>query len=139
MQVAGNNQLLRRFSEDNRERVFMSGNFLISMAWSPLEYAEVSVLAREAGEEMLSRLDWMTIKPRIMVDMGCGTGEITMQLRTRYSDAAMLALDLSESMILHANQQFVQAEDAGVTQIGCICADAGKLPLGDASVDLVFA
>ncbi len=97
--------------------------------WSPVDYAEASVLAREAGEELFSRLDWMTIKPNVIVDMGCGTGEMSVQLQARYKEAKVLALDMSVLMAQQAKQRCPFS----------VCADASRLPLPDRVVDLIFA
>ncbi len=53
---------------------------------SPLEYEESAVIVTEAGREAISRLDWMTIQPKIIV-AACGTNEITHTLQQRYPDA----------------------------------------------------
>lgn len=99
--------------------------------WSPSDYASASVIAREAGTEMLARLDWMTLQPKTIVDMGCGTGEMSAGLRKRYPDAHVLALDMSEEMI-----QYTKEQDK---EILSLCADALKLPFKNQSVDLIFA
>jgi len=80
---------------------------------------------------MFSRLDWMTITPRIIVDMGCGVGNMSARLQTRYGDANVLALDLSLPMVQLARQES--------PHIAHVCADAGILPLAHQSVDLIFA
>lgn len=105
-------------------------SFSNNMVWSPLEYASAAVLAREVGEEMLARLEWVTLQPKVIVDLGCGTGDISSQLQTRYPDANVLALDLSGAMI-----EYAKREHHG----NCINADAGQLPLRSQSVDLLFA
>ena|SRR3990167_2387518 len=97
---------------------------------SPHRYLETAVIAQEAGKEMGARLDWMTIQPTIILDLGCGTGEHSAQLKNRYPDAAVIALDLSEAMIQHTKS---------VHHSVCLCADALKLPLKNQSVDLIFA
>jgi malonyl-CoA O-methyltransferase len=102
-----------------------------NIGWSPVEYAESSVLAREAGEEMFSRLEWMTLKPRVIVDLGCGTGEMSRKLQERYQDARVISLDSSEDMIEYAKQHHASRL--------CLCADAASLPLPNQSVDLLFA
>lgn len=73
----------------------------------------------------------MTLKPRVVLDLGCGTGAWSSRLQVRYPDAAVLALDASEQMIAYTKQHAPKAL--------CICADAGKLPLANQSVDLIFA
>lgn len=101
------------------------------MILTPDKYLQAAVLAHEAGEEMLSRLEWMAIKPRVVVDLGAGTGEMSARLKSRYAEAHVIALDLSEAMLNHSRQ--------ANTQISCICADANRLPFADQSIDLVFA
>ena len=83
------------------------------------------------GEEMLARLEWMTLQPKIILDIGCGTGEMSVQLKQRYPNASVLSFDLSEEMTQYARQHH---------QLSCcVCADAGKLPLPSQSVDFIFA
>lgn len=99
------------------------------MQWSPVDYANASVLARKVGEEMLSRLQWMTLKPQVVVDLGCGTGEMGARLQEYYPSASIVSLDLAMPM----------AEYASAKQLSAVCADAACLPLPDQSVDLLFA
>lgn len=80
---------------------------------------------------MLNRLEWMTIQPSVILDIGCGTGECAKLLQNRYPDAKVLPWDMSQNMVGYANQQSPSPF--------YVCADAQKLPLGDQSVDLVFA
>lgn len=106
-------------------------NLSKNISWSPVEYAKASVLAREVGEEMLSRLEWVTLKPRMIIDLGCGTGEMSGKLQERYQNAHVIAVDLSEEMIRHAKQH--------ETKHSYLCADAAALPFPNQSVDLLFA
>jgi malonyl-CoA O-methyltransferase len=113
----------------------LGGNKYMSVAksilWSPSEYAESAVIAREAGEEMLSRLDWMTFKPRLILDIGAGTGEMSMRLQARYPEASVVAMDLVPAMLEYAQQH--------TPGIHYVCADTCQLPLPDHSVDFIFA
>lgn len=102
-----------------------------NIKWSPSEYAEVSVVAREAGLEALSRLDWMTIEPGIILDAGAGTGETSALLQKRYPNAKVLSCDLNEDMSLYAKETSALQD--------CITADVFQLPLPSESVDLIFA
>lgn len=102
-----------------------------NMKWSPLDYDECAVLAREAGEEMLARLDWMTLQPKVIVDAGCGTGELSARLQARYPSATVFAIDSSPEMIAHAK------DTHGTPTYHCQAAET--LPLADHSVDLLFA
>lgn len=106
-------------------------NFLNNIVWSPLEYAQADVLAREAGDEMLSRLDWMTLKPEVIIDAGCGTGDMSAKLQARYPSAHLLPVDFSAPMIQHAKTHH--------PSLPYLCAEAATLPLPTHSVDLIFA
>lgn len=100
-----------------------------NIVWSPKEYAESAVIAREAGEELLSRLDWLMIKPRVILDVGCGLGEWSVHLKQRYPKAHVFALDNTMAMSEYARDQ----------SLSSVCTDAGTLPYANASVDLIFA
>lgn len=99
------------------------------MTRSPIEYKEAAALALEAGEEMLSRLEWMTIKPRVILDIGCGPGALVEALNTRFPEASVYAIDNSEEMLAFAK---IDEKSAAY-----ICADAARLPLASQSVDLI--
>jgi malonyl-CoA O-methyltransferase len=103
---------------------------LLNMKWSPVNYREAAFLAQEACEEMLSRLDWMTIKPAVIVDAGAGLGELACALAGRYPQAKVYAVDLSGEML---------AEAGLAAAIEYRLEDAAKLSLPDHSVDLVCA
>lgn len=96
-----------------------------------MDYQKAAAIAREAGEEMLNRLDWMTIKPKRILDVGCGTGEMSLALQQRYPEATVIALDSSEAMINHTKQHAALAT--------CVCADAAHLPFANQSLDMIFA
>jgi malonyl-CoA O-methyltransferase len=98
---------------------------------SPAAYAEAAVVANAVGEEMLQRLEWVTLKPKVILDVGCGTGHCAQLLRERYRNVQVLAQDVAYPMLEFARQQ---APDAA-----WICADAMTLPWKDNSVDLIFA
>ena len=102
-----------------------------SILYSPEEYADTAVIARTVGEEMLSRLDLMTLQPRTILDVGCGTGEMSAKLSQYYPAADVLAVDTALPML-----QFAKGKSQ-VTKL--ISASGEQLPLRDESVDLIFA
>ena len=95
-------------------------------------YDEVSVLAHEAGLELMERLRWMTLSPKVIVDMGCGTGVMSKMLHERYPHAQMIALDSSPAMLGYMKNKHTEIKNF-------IGADANQLPLRNQSVDLICA
>lgn len=98
--------------------------------WHPSDYSSAAIIAQEAGQEMLSRLDWMTFTPKLILDVGCGTGEISNHLRIKYPQATIISIDNAMNMLTYAAQQTLNS---------CICADGSQLPLKNQSVDLIIA
>ncbi len=80
---------------------------------------------------MLERLEWMTLKPKRILDVDCRAGHGSKGLRQRYPEAQIIALDAAYPML-----EFMREQEIMVTPV---CADAENLPLPDNSVDLVFA
>jgi trans-aconitate 2-methyltransferase len=69
-------------------------------SWDPDRYL---IFADERGRpflELLSRID--TEAPRTVVDLGCGTGNLTVLLARRWPRAQVLGVDASEEMIAAA-------------------------------------
>lgn len=100
-------------------------------ARNPADYAESAVLAREVGEQMIARLDFVTLQPRRIVELGCGVGDSTLLLRERYPDAKIIALDSSADMLEYAKQRKIDAD--------WFCGSVDNLPLQEHSVDLLVA
>jgi malonyl-CoA O-methyltransferase len=109
-------------------------HFFENIKWSPAEYKEASVIARETGEELLSRLTWMTLKPKVVLDMGCGNGALSAHLKAYYGDATLFAVDHSLAMLNAAKEVLAPDQTSAL-----ICADALHLPFHNQSVDLIFA
>lgn len=101
-----------------------------NMQWSPEEYKASAFLAQEAGVEMISRLEWMKLEPKVIADVGCGLGEVAAELAKRYPAATVYAVDQSSEMLNHVPQQ---------SNLKTLQEDAAKLSLPDHSVDLLCA
>jgi len=94
-------------------------------------YDEAAVLQHEVGQRLLERLDLVRLTPGLILDVGAGTGRATAALARRYQGARVVALDMSLGML--------QAARARHAPGWLLCADAGRLPVPDASVDLIFS
>ena len=102
----------------------------MNIVWSPSEYAAASVIAEEAGQELVARLEWMSIAPRRVLNVGAGLGRLSDALQARFAQADIIHLEFNEAML----------------EAGCrakpglwLQADARQLPLANQSVDLVIA
>ncbi|HEX2549058.1 MAG TPA: methyltransferase domain-containing protein [Gammaproteobacteria bacterium] len=94
------------------------------------DYIEASFLARATEKELLTRLDLITLKPKNMVDIGCGPGLTINALRKKYPDAKIYGIDHCKEMLAHAET---------LTEAHWLCEDAGSLSLADKSIDCVFS
>ncbi|MCG4452447.1 malonyl-ACP O-methyltransferase BioC [Pseudomonas sp. MMS21-TM103] len=93
-------------------------------------YDSVAALQRKVGGELLTRLP-ASLSPQRWLDLGCGTGYFSRALGERYGAAEGVALDIAEGMLRHA-------QPLGGAQ-RFVAGDAERLPLRDASCDLLFS
>lgn len=93
--------------------------------------AQATTLART---ELLERLQYFKLEPRVVIDLGCGRGENATALRRRFPRARVVAVDRDLAMTQQARrrQRFWRRFD-------CVCADARALPFAAKSADLVFS
>ena len=105
-----------------------------SFSRAAADYDGTAVLHHEIGRRMLERLDFIRLEPRVILDIGCGTGLVTEALMRRYPSARVLALDFALPMLERARRR-----GGWRRRPRCVCADLDYLPLVDQSVDLVFA
>jgi malonyl-CoA O-methyltransferase len=97
-------------------------------------YDAAAVLHAEVRDNLLARLDLMALVPRVVVDAGAGTGHASRALKRRYPKAMVIALDSSRGMLQAAVRQV-----SWLRPFARVCADAERLPLPDASVDLILS
>ncbi|MBT3047988.1 MAG: malonyl-ACP O-methyltransferase BioC [Candidatus Thiodiazotropha sp.] len=97
-------------------------------------YDEVAELQREIGRRMLQRLSYIRHQPKVVLDVGAGTGEATLALKKHYGKARTIALDFALPM-LHQ----VRKRGGWLNRPSCVCGDAEQLPLADQSVDMIFS
>lgn len=97
-------------------------------------YEPAAVLQLQVAAELLSRLEPFDFHPGTILDLGAGTGRLAAQLKRRYKRARVIALDLAPGMLREAarHQRFLSRFDR-------VCADAARLPLQSASIDIVFS
>ena len=62
-------------------------------------YDAAAVLQKLVQVEMLSRLELVKIKPKAILDAGCGTGHGSFALQRRYKNAQVFSLDIALGML----------------------------------------
>jgi len=97
-------------------------------------YDAAAVLQAEVRSLLLQRLDLTDLSPRLVLDVGAGTGHAGRALQRRYPRAHVVALDSSFGMLRAAGRQ--QSWFRPFTRL---CADAERLPLPDESVELILS
>jgi malonyl-CoA O-methyltransferase len=97
-------------------------------------YESASGLQTRVAAELLERLAAFDFLPAVVLDLGAGTGRLTRELKRRYRRALVIALDLSPGMLREARRHQLPWR-----RFERVCGDALRLPLADASVDVVFS
>ena len=97
-------------------------------------YEAAAILQSRVADELISRLGPFDLRPQVILDLGAGTGRATADLKRRYRRSLVIALDLAPGMLHQAerHQSFFRRFER-------VCADAARVPLESASVDIVFS
>ncbi len=70
----------------------------LNMAWDPNAFATIDVLRRRPVMDLTAALPF-SLAPNTIVDLGCGAGQLSRLLATRWPLADVLAVDQSPSML----------------------------------------
>lgn len=97
-------------------------------------YDANAVLQARVREQMLGRLVVLAFQPRVVVDLGCGTGHAARALKRHWPKARVIALDRAAGMLAAA-----QSQNSWLRGFERLRADAAALPLRPGAVDLVFS
>ena len=71
----------------------------MSARWEPQQYL---AFADERGRPFADLLARVSVQPRRIVDLGCGPGQLSALLRSRWPDAAIEGVDASAEMVARA-------------------------------------
>jgi len=112
-------------------------------------YDAHAVLQREVCDRLLERLDFMSLQPGRVLDVGTGTGYGLAHLRSRYAASEFCALDIAPAMLKVTRTRLplqtwarrvlhrLAPSPAEVNHL--VCADMERLPLSPNSMDLVWS
>ena len=110
-------------------------------------YDQAAFLQREIARRQDEHLEGIKLDPQRILDAGCGTGLSIPLLRSRYPQAGIIALDLAEGMLRQTMLRYGRPNDwwrwfsrlsPPASRLTPLCADIERLPLAQASVDLIW-
>ncbi|MBB4682600.1 trans-aconitate 2-methyltransferase [Amycolatopsis jiangsuensis] len=80
--------------------------------WDPAKYLDYADLRARPFFDLVGRIP--AVSPRRVTDLGCGPGNLTVDLARRWPDAVLEAVDSSPEMVAAARERGVTAEVADV-------------------------
>lgn len=98
-------------------------------------YERHAVLQKLVAERLLSRLDLMKLDPEWVIDVGSGAGNSARALKKKYRAARVMQVDLSHAMLFYSRKK----SSRWFSGQYFVCAEAERLPVPAAKIDLVFS
>jgi malonyl-CoA O-methyltransferase len=104
-------------------------------------YDAHAVLQHEVCGRMLERLEYIKLKPDVILDAGSGTGNAVPGLLARYPGATLIALDLAYAMLerVHRRLKWWQVLPALRPALHAVCGDVERLPIRHEAAALVWS
>ena len=99
-----------------------------------VQYEQAAVIQHEIGERLFERLDYLKIKPRYILDLGCGPGYFSRRLKKYYPNAQVVGFDMAYVMLQQA-----RAKQGWRKKWFLVNGDMMAMPFADGLFDLVFA
>lgn len=101
-------------------------------------YDAAAILQKLVRTEMLSRLDLVKIRPKVILDAGCGTGHGSFALQKKFRRAQVVSLDIALGMLQKTHQQQPFLSQL-FNQKNLVCADIEQLPIATSSLDMLWS
>lgn len=97
-------------------------------------YDRYSRIQDLALKELIERVRLLKIQPKVVLDLGCGTGKLTRELKHLFPRAKVYGMDVSYGMVGYSKHQ-----EPWFKRAHFINADAHSLPFDSQSIDLVVS
>jgi malonyl-CoA O-methyltransferase len=96
------------------------------------KYDTAATIQNWSGQQLIKRIA-NTPLPDSILDLGCGTGAHTTQLKTLFPNATVMGMDIAPQMLNYARHK------NGNKNIPWLCGDAENLSLQDLSQSVIFS
>lgn len=100
-------------------------------------YDKAAFVQKEVGHRLLERLSLLKIQPRIILDVGAGTGSLTKALQAQYPKSTVIGLDIANGMVEYAKSN--TKKHLWKQQPRYLCGDMEALPFAANRFDLIFS
>ncbi len=98
------------------------------------QYEQSAKIQHEIGQRLFKRLAYLSMTPTTILDLGCGTGVLSAQLKQHYPKALIIGLDLAFEML-----QCSQKKQHFWRKWPLVQADMHGLPFADNTFDLIIS
>ena len=116
------------------DKTLNQNEFVRAFNRASFTYDEYAYIQKQVAKDLLDKISHHKVSPKVVVDLGCGTGLLTQQVAKRYPSAKIIGIDLAEDALAYARRFETETK-----QLDFVCADAASMPLADKSVDLIVS
>lgn len=112
-----------------------------NFAKAATSFARGAALHREVGLRMLERFEVIKLAPRRILDLGCGSGQASAGLLTRFPLARIVGLDLAAAMARAGMPRLAGWRRllGGAPAVSTVCGDMATLPFASGAFGLVWS
>lgn len=97
------------------------------------QYNAATFMQQQIANKLIQKLPNLPSQPKLIIDLGCGTGHCTQQLLSYYPNSQYLLVDIAANMLNEAKQTLNKYKN-----IHYICADIDYLPLKNNIADMII-